>query len=84
MARRQNAHVKVVVRDEGPGYSPTELALFFEPGFKVIRGRVAGGNWGMFSSRQVVRQHGGDIEARSEPGRWTEVTVTLPSEEFRS
>jgi signal transduction histidine kinase len=78
-ARQHDSRVEVVVKDEGPGFSPAELAFFFEPSFKVTGSRVTG-NWGLFSSRQVVREHGGDIHVRSTPGQGTEVTVTLPTE----
>jgi signal transduction histidine kinase len=36
-------------------------------------------NWGLFSARQMVRAHGGEILIRSEPGSGTEVTITLPA-----
>ena len=32
----------------------------------------------MFSARQIVRDHGGEIHIESEPGRGTRVSVSLP------
>jgi two-component system sensor histidine kinase AtoS len=71
--------VDVIVRDAGRGLHPDELAVAFEPGFRVRNGQV-GATWGLFSSRQIVREHGGDMQIRSTPGSGTEVTVSLPLE----
>ena len=78
-ARPQNSHVEVVVRDEGPGIPPKDLASFFEPGFRVAGSRVTSANWSFFSSRQIVREHGGDVKVYSEPGRGTDLIVILPT-----
>jgi signal transduction histidine kinase len=80
IARKKNTHVEVAVKDAGRGLTPRELAFFFEPGFKITGGRVMAGHWSLFSSRQVVREHGGDIRVSSAPGQGTEVTVVLPRE----
>lgn len=47
-------------------------------GFHLRRGRVATGHWGLFGARQVIREHGGRREVRSEPGKGTEVRIELP------
>ena len=73
------SQVQIVVRDDGRGISPEELAGIFDPSFKVRAGRVATGNWGLFSCRQIIREHGGEIDIQSTPGHGTTVRVTLPS-----
>jgi len=50
----------------------------FDPGFKVAGNRVRTGNWSLFSSRQIVREHGGDIHIQSVEGQGTTVSVMLP------
>ena len=70
--------VQIVVRDDGRGISAEELASIFDPSFKVKAGRVATGNWGLFSCRQIIREHGGEIDIQSAPGHGTTVRVTLP------
>lgn len=70
--------VRVDIEDNGRGLDESELKAIFDPGFKVTRGRVGTGNWSMFSSRQIVREHGGDIVIQSRPGTGTCVRVTLP------
>jgi len=54
------------------------LGAIFDPGFKVAGNRVLTGNWSLFSSRQIVREHGGDIHIHSAEGQGTTVSVTLP------
>ncbi len=72
------SQVRTVVRDDGRGISAEELASIFDPSFKIKAGRVATGNWGLFSCRQIVREHGGEIEIESTPGSGTIVRVMLP------
>jgi signal transduction histidine kinase len=73
------SQVCTVVRDDGRGIAAEELAGIFDPTFKVKAGRVATGNWGLFSCRQIVREHDGEIEIESTPGSGTIVRVMLPS-----
>ena len=42
----------------------------------MTHGRVSTGNWSMFSARQIVRDHGGEIHIESEPGKGTRVSVS--------
>ncbi|MCB1018682.1 MAG: HAMP domain-containing histidine kinase [Acidobacteria bacterium] len=76
----RNGSVEVMVRDHGPGFLPEDAAVLFEPGFRVRDGRVTAGRWGLFSSRQVLREHGGDLAIRSEPGAGSTMVLTLPHE----
>lgn len=77
-SKRDGPDVDIVVEDDGRGIAPNELGLLFEPHFQVAGNRVAAGNWGMFSFRRMVREHGGDIIVKSEPGRGTRVEIHLP------
>jgi signal transduction histidine kinase len=70
--------VRVRVQDNGSGMEESELETIFDPGFKVTAGRVSTGNWGLFSSRQIVFEHGGEIQITSTPGKGTTVDVLLP------
>ena len=71
--------VEISIRDTGRGMAPEEAATAFEPGFKVKQGRVLGGNWSLFTTRQIVQEHGGDIWIESQPGKGTTVHVRLPA-----
>jgi len=77
--RQLQSAVEIVVEDHGRGMSTEELSGIFDPAFKVKERRVATANWGLFSSRQIVREHGGDIEIQSSPGQGTVVRIVLPA-----
>jgi signal transduction histidine kinase len=74
-----NGTVEVTVRDDGCGMDADDVATIFDPGFKVQQGRVLGGNWSLFTARQIVNEHGGDIWIESSKGQGTTAYVTLPA-----
>jgi signal transduction histidine kinase len=76
--RMQQSYVEVKIHDDGRGMARETARAVFDPGYKVVDGRVLTGNWQMFHSRQVIREHGGDIGVQTEEGQGTTVTVTLP------
>jgi signal transduction histidine kinase len=76
--RQKKSDIEVEIRDEGKGLSADELANMFEPVFVADQNRMAAGNWGLFSSREIVWQHGGEIEIKSSSGKGTAVWVRLP------
>ena len=76
--RKMESLVRVRIQDNGRGMDDAELETIFDPGFKVTAGRVSTGNWSLFSSRQIVFEHGGEIQISSTPGKGTIVDVLLP------
>jgi two-component system, NtrC family, sensor kinase len=79
LATRQNdSQVQVIVQDDGKGMSSEEVAGLFDPAFKIKAGRVSTGNWSLFSSRQIIQEHGGHIEIQSSVGKGTLLRVALP------
>lgn len=77
-SQRNGPDVDIFIEDNGRGIPANDLSLLFEPHFQITGNRVASGNWGMFSFRRMVREHGGDITVQSEPGRGTTVKIHLP------
>ncbi len=75
---KMDSLVCVKIQDNGRGMEECELETIFDPGFKVTAGRVSTGNWSLFSSRQIVFEHGGEIQISSVPGKGTTVDVLLP------
>jgi signal transduction histidine kinase len=69
--------VQVQVRDNGKGIPREHLDRVFEP-FFTTKGERKGTGLGLSVSLGIVRKHDGAIEIRSEEGRGTEVTVSLP------
>jgi len=76
--------IRIRIEDRGKGMSAKEVAESMEPGFRVRGERVASCNWNLFGARQIVREHGGEIEIRSEPGRGTAIEVALPVRRVRT
>lgn len=67
---------RVVVRDTGPGIDPRLTGKLFRE-FQTL-GKAEGTGLGLFFCRRVMRAIGGDIECRSEWGRFTEFTLRFP------
>jgi signal transduction histidine kinase len=76
--RARGGELEVTIRDNGRGMPPGTADTIFDPSFRVADGRVASGNWGLFNSRQIVYEHGGDIRLETAEGHGTAVHVTLP------
>lgn len=77
-SRRRDACAEVTIHDDGTPLAPEIARALFEPGFQVTDTRIAGSDWGLFSSREMIRRHGGDITVESTEAAGTTVTVTLP------
>jgi signal transduction histidine kinase len=71
--------IAIQVRDNGPGIPAERLPSLFEPTFAVRSGKVTTSNWGLFTSRRIIVEHGGQIKIDSAEGKGTTVTVTLPA-----
>ncbi|MDZ4803052.1 MAG: HAMP domain-containing sensor histidine kinase [Bryobacteraceae bacterium] len=78
--REKGTDVEIEIADNGHGLAEEQVRDIFDPGFRVEKGRVSSGNWSMFSSRQIIREHGGDITLTSAPGKGTIVIIILPAD----
>lgn len=72
--------VIVSFTDTGPGISAGDLQSIFEPYFTT---KSEGTGLGLMIVQRIVRDHGGEIEVRSEPNAGTTFTLYLPREERR-
>ena len=77
-SRKLDSEIEVVLTHDGPGMSASDLSEVFDLGLSVRGKRVAATNWSLFSSRQILREHGGEIRIDSYPDRGTTVYVSLP------
>ena len=71
-----NGHVRIAVRDSGPGIEPAVRARLFEPFFTT---KHHGTGLGLSICRSLVHANGGTIEVESEPGRGAQFTIVLPA-----
>ncbi len=67
--------VEVSIVDTGCGIAPENLEKIFDPFFTT---KKMGTGLGLFISREIARQHGGEIEVQSQEGKGSSVAVRLP------
>lgn len=70
-------HVRVCVRDQGPGIPEHERERLFYR-FVQGRGRRGGAGLGLYLCRQIIEAHGGSIQVESTLGRGSTFWFTLP------
>ena len=74
-ARREGADAIIDVIDTGPGIPPESLSRIFEAYYSTKSG---GTGLGLALARRVLLEHGGSLGVKSEVGRGTIFTLTLP------
>ncbi|KIL34867.1 histidine kinase [Cohnella kolymensis] len=78
----KNGLLELSVRDEGQGIPAEDLPYIFERFYKADKARkrdITGGTGlGLAIAKNLIVAHGGQIEARSTPGKGTTFTITLP------
>lgn len=72
------ATVQITVRDNGPGFSEEEREHLFDPFYS---GREAGRGLGFGLSKcwRIIRNHGGRIDVKSDPGCGATFEIILPA-----
>jgi signal transduction histidine kinase len=71
--------VVLTVADTGIGIAAADLPRIFERFYRAENARFQEGmGLGLAIARHIAEQHGGRLEAASEPGRGSRFTVTLP------
>lgn len=81
----QGNHVEISIADTGPGISEEDLPKLFEK-FQQLgeaHTQVSGTGLGLAICKEIVRQHGGTIQASSKLGFGTTISFILPLEERR-
>ena len=73
---RANENVEVRIRDNGNGIPPEVAEKIFNP-FFTTKPTDRGTGLGLALTNDIVREHGGTINVKSEPGEYTEMTLTL-------
>jgi len=76
--RDRGERIEIRIRDNGTGIPDSVKAKMFDPFFTT---KPAGEGTGLglsLSHDIVVKQHGGSVDVATEPGQFTEFTITLP------
>ncbi|NJK92988.1 MAG: hypothetical protein HC904_14915 [Blastochloris sp.] len=76
-------HVCCEVRDNGTGIAEKDLAHIFEP-FFTTKAPGAGTGLGLSTSRGILSQHGGTLEAENRRGGGASFTFCLPQAPLNS
>lgn len=74
------AGVRLTMSDSGQGISPEAMPRIFEP-FFTTRPPGKGTGLGLNVARDIIRQHGGEIEIQSKLNCGTRVAIRLPAAE---
>jgi signal transduction histidine kinase len=81
-AEQLNGHVSIAVSDTGVGIAPEDVARLFDK-YEQTRSRSTRGEkgtgLGLYITKQLVELHGSRIEVRSEIGKGSTFSFTLPS-----
>ncbi len=86
-AALEGEFVEVCVADRGPGIPPDELRHVFDPFFRgrrAIDDQVHGTGLGLSLVKSAIESFGGEVEARSQPGRGAEFLLRLRSAAVRA
>ena len=67
--------IRICVHDTGPGIAPHTLGSIWEP---YVTTKPGGTGLGLAIVRQTILAHGGSVDAISEPGRGTTITLIVP------
>ena len=73
----QHNQVTIVIRDNGIGIEDTIINKVFDPFFTTKPTGEASGV-GLYLSREIFQNHGGDIRVNSVKNEYSEFTMTLP------
>ena len=69
--------VRVTVRDSGSGIAPENLTRIFDP-FFTTKGARKGTGLGLSVTYGIVREHGGNIQVESQPGKGACFLLVFP------
>src|SRR5262249_45779221 len=73
---------QIEVQDYGPGIAEKDLDMIFRRFYQIsadnYRKKLNGLGLGLFISKGIIEQHGGEITARSEVGKGSTFIIRLP------
>ncbi|MCQ6280241.1 cell wall metabolism sensor histidine kinase WalK [Bacillus sp. EB600] len=81
--KQEDDQIIVSVRDQGMGIPKENVGKIFERFYRVDKARsrkLGGTGLGLAIAKEMVQAHGGNIWAKSEEGKGTEILFSLPYE----
>lgn len=79
-AEADDHYIRVSISDTGEGIPPDKLPFIFEPFYRVKgkEDRHRGSGLGLTFCKRILEAHNGTIEATSQLGKGTTLTITIP------
>jgi signal transduction histidine kinase len=75
--REEDDSARVAVEDTGIGIDSENLPYIFQPFYRVVS-EVEGTGLGLSIAKEIVEMHEGTLIVRSQPGKGSIFTITLP------
>ena len=75
MSHKSDGRLRIIFADSGCGMSPEQVERLFEP----FSSTTGGSGLGLSIVYQIIRDHGGTINARSREGQGTTIVIELPA-----
>jgi signal transduction histidine kinase len=79
---RENGKAQIYVKDNGVGISEEDQRFIFKRFFRAIHQEntfeVSGAGLGLYTSKAIVKAHGGELEMESMPNRGSTFSFALP------
>ena len=70
--------IEILIRDNGIGIEKTIIDKIFDPFFTTKTTGEASGV-GLYLSREIIQNYGGDITVKSQKDEFTEFSIILPT-----
>lgn len=84
-AVKEDEYIQIEISDNGPGIQEEALPFIFDKFYRTDSSRNSskgGSGLGLAIVKKIIRDHGGEIWAKSTPGKGTSIFFTLKKEEM--
>jgi K+-sensing histidine kinase KdpD len=75
--KKNDCYAEITFKDTGSGISEETLSRVFEPFFST-KTKQGGTGLGLYLTREIILVHQGEISINSEPGKGTNISITIP------
>ncbi len=79
LTEKENSHIKISIQDTGPGISEDDVEKILKPFYTT---KTRGSGLGLAIVDRVVKEHSGEIDFSSIPGKGTIFTIKIPAHEY--
>lgn len=73
---QRKGECRLEVKDTGPGIDPDKLEQIFDPYFTT---KEKGMGLGLYVAQEIVQEHGGRLEVKSQPGQGASFILVIPT-----